>query len=83
MTHGLARGAWLILCRLVRCHPWGSSGFDPVPPPSSFSPSNMAAFYTTTVLRIRTIFTARQRTGVCQKQQHTVPDCGVEKRSVS
>lgn len=29
--HGVARGAWLTACRLVRCHPWGSMGLDPVP----------------------------------------------------
>jgi len=31
-THGAARGGWLALKRIVRCHPWGPSGFDPVPP---------------------------------------------------
>ena len=29
--HGGARGGWLTLKRVSRCHPWGSFGWDPVP----------------------------------------------------
>lgn len=29
--HGLTRGSVLVIKRLLRCHPWGGSGFDPVP----------------------------------------------------
>ena len=29
--HGVCKGLFLGIKRLLRCHPWGGSGFDPVP----------------------------------------------------
>lgn len=29
--HGIFKGGWLAAKRILSCHPWGGSGYDPVP----------------------------------------------------
>lgn len=31
IKYGPVKGGWLAIKRIGRCHPWGGSGYDPVP----------------------------------------------------
>ena len=46
ISHGPWRGSALAARRLCRCHPWGGSGYDPVPPPRQKGPEGSARTWT-------------------------------------
>lgn len=39
--HSLWFALWLIIKRIGRCHPWGGSGYDPVPPRSDSNSTDL------------------------------------------
>jgi putative membrane protein insertion efficiency factor len=34
--HGIFRGSALAIWRILRCNPWGTHGYDPVPPQAKY-----------------------------------------------
>jgi len=38
--YGAIKGVWLGIKRILKCHPWGNSGYDPVPEKDSDKKDN-------------------------------------------
>lgn len=42
-AHGAVSGISLAVRRVLRCHPWGGEGFDPVPRATATTPSSSSS----------------------------------------
>ena len=52
---GAAKGSLLTVYRLVRCHPWCSGGYDPVPSSALRPPSGRFSLFTRLVTPVTSI----------------------------